>query len=136
MTQVAVTPNGGGMKSVKNFLGIGQHKPIPGSKPNFKDSASQVFTRLGMMPKLGTSISILDRAKNFLSKFNRGRDQAKDRTSELGESLRSGHIKQSSKGKYREDVESLLFNSGSSSKEKKGSLKNTGSLIPSHYEET
>jgi hypothetical protein len=119
MAQVVVTPNGSGMKSVKKFLGIGQHKPIPGSKPNFKNSASQVFTRLGMMPKLGTSISTLDRAENFLSKFNLGRDQAKDRTSELRESLRSGHIKQSAKGKPREYIESLLFDSGSPSKEKK-----------------
>jgi hypothetical protein len=135
MAQVVFTPTGGGMKSVKSFFGINQHKPIPGSKSNFKDSVSQLFARLGVMPKLGTSISILDRAKNFLSKFNLGRDQAKDKTSEPGKNLLSGHIKLSFKAKPKEDVESLLFNSGSSSKEKKGSLKNTGSLIPSQYEE-
>lgn len=87
------------MKPVKSFFGVGQHKPIPGPKPNFKDSVSQVIARLGMMPKLGASLSILDRAKNFLSRFNLGRDQAKHRTSELGEKLRSGRIKQSSKAK-------------------------------------
>ena len=123
------------MKSVKSFFGIGQHKPIAGSKPNFKDSVSQLFARLGVMPKLGTSISILDRAKNFLSKFNLGRDQEKDRTSELGENLLSRNIKQSSKEKPKEDVESILFNSGSSSKARKGGLNNAGSLIPERYKE-
>lgn len=123
------------MKSVKSFFGINQHKPIPGSKSNFKDSVSQLFARLGVMPKLGTSISILDRAKNFLSKFNLGRDQAKDRTSELGENLLSRNIKQSSKAKTKEDVESMLFNSGSSSKVREGGLNNAGSLIPESYKE-
>ena len=99
MAQVVFTPTGGGMKSVKSFFGINQHKPIPGSKSNFKDSVSQLFARLGVMPKLGTSISILDRAKNFLSKFNLGRDQAKDKTSEPGKNLLSGHIKLSFKAK-------------------------------------
>ena len=123
------------MKSVKSFFGINQHKPIPGSKSNFKDSVSQLFARLGVMPKLGTSISVLDRAKKFLSKFNLGRDQAKDRTSELGENLLSRNIKQSSKAKTKEDVESMLFNSGSSSKVREGGLNNAGSLIPESYKE-
>ncbi|MFM7569660.1 MAG: hypothetical protein ACKO8O_13325 [Betaproteobacteria bacterium] len=123
------------MKSVKSFFGVGQHKPIPGPKPNFKDSVAEIFSRIGLTPKLGTSISILDRAKNFLSRFNLGREKAKHRTSEPGENLRSGHIKQSSKAKPKENVESLLFDSGSSSKPREGGLKNAGSLIPDSYQE-
>lgn len=123
------------MKSVKSFFGINQHKPIPGSKSNFKDSVSQLFARLGVMPKLGTSISVLDRAKNFFSRLNLGREQAKDRTTELGENLLSGNIKQSSKAKPKEDIEALLLNSGSSLPSREGDLKNAGSLIPESYKE-
>lgn len=123
------------MKSVKSFFGINQHKPIPGSKSNFKDSVSQLFARLGMMPKLGASISVLDRAKNFFSRLNLGRSQAKDRTSELGENLLPGHIKLSSGAKPKEDIESLLLDSGSSPRSRGGGLKNAGSLIPESYKE-
>jgi hypothetical protein len=135
MAQVVITPNGGGMESVKRFLGFGKHNPIPGSKPKLEDSIAEVFSRLVSTPKMGNSIGVLYKFKLFLLSFKEGQVQAKNRTSQIGENLQSGHIKQSSTKKSRESLESMLIDSGSSSKDKKGSLKNTEGLIPSYYEE-
>jgi hypothetical protein len=99
------------MKSVKSFLGIGQHKPIPGSKPNFKDSIAEVFSRIGFTPKLSKSIGILTRFKNFLLRFKEGEAQAKDRTSQIGGGIGSSHVKKTSKPKNMEEVEFLLHQS-------------------------
>ena len=99
------------MKSVKSFLGIGQHKPIPGSKPNFKDSIAEVFSRIGFTPKLSKSIGVLTRFKTFLLRFKEGEAQAKDRTSQKSGDIGSIHVKKNLKTKNMEDVEFLLHQS-------------------------
>lgn len=99
------------MESVKIFFGISQHKPIPGSKPNFKDSIAEVFSRIGFTPKLSKSIGILTRFKNFLLRFKEGEAQAKDRTSQIGGGIGSIHVKKNKKAKNMEEVELLLHQS-------------------------
>lgn len=123
------------MKSLKSFFGIDQHKPIPGTQPILKDSRSQVFTRFGVTPKLGTSVGILYRAKHFFSKLHFGRGQAKDRISELGENTSPQHIKKNTKAKPKEVVESMLLNSKNSPNGQNLNQENEVGLIPSYYKE-
>lgn len=99
------------MKSVKDFFRIGQYKPIPGSEPNLKDSVAEVFSRLGFTPKLGKSIGVLTRFKNFVLRFKEGQAQAKDRSSQISGDTGSIHVKKNPKVKKMEDVESLLYQS-------------------------